>query len=213
MIILTGYNLLHLAPVKTGPNCHTLARYMPFSSPEFGFGGICHAAMDFDPSWSLKELERYQLEWEERPQEEQIDYLHWEMYDSLVETTRDLCRFTTPILWLVDHRLQRKSTVLNEYMTEMVYGGYGSWPKEQLVFHAAGCRYYAMPEYYARELCGYGTEDETEGDTDAFGFVYEMEEELGARREAFERRGEDDGSGVEDNHTAASVRLLVCERD
>ncbi|KAI8242989.1 hypothetical protein K4K55_009219 [Colletotrichum sp. SAR 10_96] len=191
---------------------------MPFSSPEFGLGGICHAAMDFDPSLSLEELDRYQLEWDaissfqQRPQEEQMDFLRWEMYDSLVQATRDLCYFTTPTLWLVDHRLRRKSTVLDEHMTEMVYGRYGSWPKEQLVFHTAGCRYYAMPEYYARELCGYNAEDEAEGDTDAFGFVYELAE-LGARQEAFERRGEDEGSGVDEDYYVASVRLLVCERD
>ncbi|KAF4821928.1 hypothetical protein CGCSCA5_v002756 [Colletotrichum siamense] len=169
--------------------------------------------MDFDPSWSLEQLERYQLEWEElRPKEGQLDYLRWEMYDSLVQATRDLCHFTTPKLWLVDHRLRRKITVLDEKTTEMVYGRHGSWHKEQLVFHAAGCKYYAMPEHRASELCGYDAEDEPEDDNDPFSFVFELEE-LGARQEAFECRGEDEGSGVDENYYAASVRLLVCERD
>ncbi|KAI8210744.1 hypothetical protein K4K53_009836 [Colletotrichum sp. SAR 10_77] len=90
----------------------------------------------------------------------------------------------------------------------MVYGRHGSWHKEQLVFHAAGCKYYAMPEHRASELCGYDAEDEPEDDNDPFSFVFELEE-LGARQEAFECRGEDEGSGVDENYYAASVRLLI----
>ncbi|CAI0649216.1 unnamed protein product [Colletotrichum noveboracense] len=170
--------------------------------------------MDFDPSWSLEELGRYRLGWErsmnfeEHTEEDELDDLRWEMYDCLAKATREMYYFSNPTVWLVDHRLRRKSTVLDEDMTEMVYGGCGSWPKEQLVFHAAGCKYYAMPEYYARELCGYDAENEPEGDTDAFDFMYELEE-LGARQEAFERRGEDEGSGVDEDYYVASVRLLI----
>ncbi|KAL3301742.1 Methyltransferase domain-containing protein [Colletotrichum asianum] len=211
LTILPGYDLLHLAPVKTGLSWYALGKDMPFSSPEFGFGGIRHTAIDFDPSWSLEELERYQLKWEElRLKEAQMDYLRWEMPHETCPISR-LRRYGS---WTIvfGARLRRKSTVLDEHMTEMLYGRYGSWQKEQLVFHAAGCRYYAMPEHRASELCGYDAEDEPEGDNDPFSFVYELEE-LDARQEAFERRGEDEGSGVDEDYYVASVRLLVCERD
>ncbi|KAH0425607.1 hypothetical protein CcaCcLH18_10853 [Colletotrichum camelliae] len=217
LTILPSYDLVHLTPLKTRLNWYTLDRYVPFSSVEFGFGGIRHVAMDLDPSWSLEELGRYQLGWEdsmnyeEPTKEDKLDGLRWDMYDSLVQATRDPCPFTTPTLWLVDHRLRRKSTVLDEHMTKMVFGRYGSWHKEQLVFHAAGCRYYAMPEHYASQFCGYDVGDEPEGDVDAFSFVYELEE-AGSRQETLERR-EYDGSDDDREYYATSVRLLVCERD
>ncbi|KAK2768086.1 hypothetical protein CKAH01_04654 [Colletotrichum kahawae] len=217
LTIFPGYDLLHLAPLATVPNWNTLLRFMPFSSPEFGFGGIRHVAMDFDPSWSLEELGRYQLGWEgsmnyeEPTKEDKLDGHRWDVYDSLVQATRNPCPFMTPTLWLVDHHLRRKSTVLDEHMTKMVFGRYGSWHKEQLVFHAAGCSYYAMPNYYASEFCGYDAKDEYEGDSDAFSVVYRLEE-AGGRQEAFEHR-EYDVSDDETEYYATSVRLLVCERD
>ncbi|KAI8293944.1 hypothetical protein K4K56_003378 [Colletotrichum sp. SAR 10_98] len=215
LTIFPGYDLVHLTPLATGPDWNTLLRYIPFSSPEFGFGGIRHIAMDFDSSWNLEELERYQLEWErienlqERTQEEQMDSVRWEMYDSLVQATREAwCGLKTPTVWLVDHRLRRKSTVLDEHMTEMVFGrDFGSWHQEQLVFHAAGCRYYAMPEHYASQFCGYDAEDDPGCDDYVFSFVRELED-VGARQEALENRGDDDWFDDEKKYYATTLRIL-----
>ncbi|KAF4920092.1 hypothetical protein CGCVW01_v007250 [Colletotrichum viniferum] len=173
--------------------------------------------MDFDPSWSLEGLGRYRLGWErsmnfeEHTEEDELDILHWEMYDCLVEATRELYYFSNPTVWLVDHRLRRKSTALDEHMTKMVFGRHGSWYNEQLVFHAAGCRYYAMPDYYASEFCGYDLEDDSDCDRDALSFASELER-VGALQEAVENRDDDDGSDEEKSYYTISVRLLVCEK-
>ncbi|EQB50172.1 hypothetical protein CGLO_10397 [Colletotrichum gloeosporioides Cg-14] len=214
LTILPGYDLLHLAPQETGADWNTLLHYMPFSSLEFGFGGIRHVAMDFDPSWSLEELGRYRLGWErsmnfeEHTEEDELDILRWEMYDCLVKATREMVHFSNPMVWLVDHRLRRKSTVLDEHMTEMVFGRYGSWKNEQLVFHAAGCRYYAMPNHYASQFCGYDAEDDPGCDDDVFSFVSELED-VGARQEALENRGDVDGSDDENKYYATTLRILL----
>ncbi|KAF4827500.1 hypothetical protein CGCTS75_v008193 [Colletotrichum tropicale] len=68
-----------------------------------------------------------------------------------------------------------------------------------------------MPEHRASELCGYDAEDEPEDDNDPFSFVFELGE-MGARQEAFERRGEDEGSGVDEDYYVASMRLLRSRR-
>ncbi|KAF5519957.1 hypothetical protein CGCA056_v008321 [Colletotrichum aenigma] len=177
--------------------------------------------MDFDPSWSVEGLERYHFGWErsvnseERTAEEdELDGLGWQTYDSLVQATREVCRFTSPTLWLVDHRLRRKSTVPDENATEWVFGRYGSWQKEQLVFHADGCRYYAMPDNHAREFCGYDdAEDDVTGhDNDVFRFV-RMLEWVGAEQEAVENRDDGERSDDETEYYATRPGILVCERD
>lgn len=153
------------------------------------------------------------MNFEEHTEEDELDILRWEMYDCLVKATRELYYFSNPTVWLVDHRLRRKSTVVDEHMTEMVFGrDFGSWHKEQLVFHAAGCRYYAMPEHYASQFCGYDAEDDPGCDDDVFSFVSKLED-VGARQEALENGGDDDGSDDEKEYYATTLRILVCERD
>ncbi|KAF9875127.1 hypothetical protein CkaCkLH20_07393 [Colletotrichum karsti] len=201
--VLPIYDLIFIQPWRVSPHLAYLDLDMPFSCPQYGFGGVRHLALDFDPTWSTDELQTYQKTWEDPEVDAELDPARWGIYNALVEAMQATLRLSDTTIWLVDPRLYRKSTVLTEKDSKEVFGVGRSWEKEQLVFHASDCRYYAMPDQATSELCGYG--DETL-DT-VWNFIYELQD-IAARQYALDERVPED----EVNEVWTELGVLVREK-
>ncbi|KZL79446.1 hypothetical protein CI238_01292 [Colletotrichum incanum] len=110
------------------------------------------------------------------------------------------------IVWLVDHRLRRKCTALNEQTMHVVPESF--WKSEQIVFHGNGCKYYAVPESYGYLFFGYDEETQEDGGVEPVSdFIYHLVG-IGTRQEAIEDRIDE-----EEVRPLNEFGVLVCERD
>ncbi|TQN68146.1 hypothetical protein CSHISOI_07403 [Colletotrichum shisoi] len=131
---------------------------------------IDHAAIEFDPSWNVNELEQYQREVEGgiRRRENRLDPKLYDTYDSLVDMRRDLMLMGAT-LWFSDGRLSRKAAVVDEGCTDL-----GPRPSAQFVFEGQDYTYFGMPYHSIMDLCEY--DEEVKGENNAVCFLSTLEE-------------------------------------
>ncbi|KAF4810070.1 hypothetical protein CGCSCA5_v010847 [Colletotrichum siamense] len=121
-----------------------LSKQLPFASWKLGFGGMCHVALEFDPSWSIAELRQYQREWEGGQPELSVE--RWKEYDMLVQTSRTVpARGNRKTLWLVDRRLRREHLVPTADQLQAMLKIEAD--EERTIFHEGRCKYFVAPMY------------------------------------------------------------------
>ncbi|KAF6833339.1 hypothetical protein CMUS01_06585 [Colletotrichum musicola] len=164
--VLPLYDLIYLQPWNSGLDFWNFVHRIPFVSPQFGFAGVRHIALKYDRSWTVDEVWQFHREWkrlgldDSEEGQEKLSTSRWQLYKDLTGFLRDSLSFDSQI-WLVDHRLRRESTVLDERDTEMVFGKYGGWKRQLLTFHGEdGRRYYTMPEGIESRYCDYDEDDD-----------------------------------------------------
>ncbi|KAK6215073.1 hypothetical protein QIS74_08092 [Colletotrichum tabaci] len=142
---------------------------------------IYHIAIEFDPSWSVNELEQYQreVEGEIEGEEDRLDPKLYDTYDNLVDIRRrGILKKTT--LWFIDNSLRCKAAVVDEGCTEL-----GPRPSAQFVFEGQDYRYFGMPYYSIMDLCEY--DEEVKGENDSVYFLSTLEE-IALKQEAVDMR-------------------------
>lgn len=202
-IVLPCQDLILLQPWQIGSRIDYAIGLMPFTSEKFGFGGIRDVALEFDPSWNIDELQQYQREYEGKQEGDELDENRWSQYDSLVQAAR-LGFKTYKNLWLLDRRLHRRVTALNETEMKWAFGELGCCRHEEIVFEAEGCKYYGMSKEHAWEVCEY--DEGTEERTKLWEFLLEVNE-IACKQEVSESRERIDEEDVYPNEFG----ILVCE--
>ncbi|KAF6802663.1 hypothetical protein CSOJ01_11434 [Colletotrichum sojae] len=208
--VLPLYDLIYLQPWACGLDFWSFIREITFASPRFGFGGVRHIAFEYDPSWTAEEVWQFHREWTDRykekdEQQNEPSTARWNLCEGFTDFIRDGRLSYDSQIWLVDRRLRRKSTVLDERDTEMVFGKYGGWKRQLLTFNGEdGSRYYTMPEDYERNFCCYN--DGSEG---LWAFISALEE-VAALLEA-EEQGID--VYIDGAPTVRRLGIMVCETD
>ncbi|KAK1984666.1 hypothetical protein LZ30DRAFT_747707 [Colletotrichum cereale] len=146
--LLPKLDLLFIQGYPSHLNWNLSTCHMPFTPYLRLNGEFGHMATEFDPSWTIKELHEYQEE--QRCPQGEWDEDRLKAYDELVLATK--CRYDSdnPTLWLVDHRLRRKTTETRS--PDQKFLGEVS---EQMVFQGDGCKYYAVPSWGWDQLCEY----------------------------------------------------------
>ncbi|KXH26091.1 hypothetical protein CNYM01_02410 [Colletotrichum nymphaeae SA-01] len=143
-----------------------LCQELPFLSKKDGLVGVRHIAIGFDPTWTVEELLRYEriTDWNNPRQltrqrfRQQLSVMglsknRFNEYDSLVQASRCLRGRRDSKLWLIDGRLRRKQTVMQNH-TMRVLGNWLYSDHGQQVFDENGCKCYAMPDYASRDFYG-----------------------------------------------------------
>ncbi|KAK2728262.1 hypothetical protein CKAH01_11157 [Colletotrichum kahawae] len=171
---VTDLIFMHLTSLRL--RLWDLSKQLPFASWRLGFGGMCHIALEFDPSWSVAELEQYQREWEGA--EPVLDAERCKEYDMLVQTSRDVhyrCHFKS--LWLVDRRLQRKHLAPTPSQLEAILEIEEDLPdKDRMIFHEDGCSYYGMPSTFCESwLWAYEDDKPGSGDFSSSAFKQRLQ--------------------------------------
>ncbi|KAF3803933.1 hypothetical protein GCG54_00008436 [Colletotrichum gloeosporioides] len=153
--VLPATDLIFIHLTSLRQRIWDLSKQLPFASWRLGFGGMCHIALEFDPSWSIAELEQYQQEWEGGQPELSVE--RWKEYDMLVQTSRNVpARGNLKTLWLVDRRLRREHLAPTADQLEAILKIEAMPDEERMVFHEGGCRYFGMPTtFYERWLWAY----------------------------------------------------------
>ncbi|KAJ0165589.1 hypothetical protein CTA2_10692 [Colletotrichum tanaceti] len=174
--ILPFYDLFLVQFSEIRPCFRALGNELPFSSRKFGLEGLRHIAVEFDPSWTLADLYQYEkdsgLEGEhehtfrrEGSQEEgepmqPLSYERWSEYDSLICSLRSGALPRGIDLWVVDRRLRKKPSPVDNKNEQPSFGSCGAYGTEPLVFESQNCKYYAVPasavpEGRIQEFCFY----------------------------------------------------------
>ncbi|WQF85487.1 Putative 2EXR domain-containing protein [Colletotrichum destructivum] len=218
--ILPFYDLFLVQFSSFGPYFKSLGKEMPFSSRKFGLEGIPHIAVEFDPSWTLEELDQYEKdngwEWEyahiyhpkgskeEGEPTQPLSDERYAEYDSLILASRSLGLPRGVHLWLVDRRLRRKPSPMDNEKKKPSFGRCGTYGTEQLVFESQNCKYYAVPEERIQEFCFY-EEPETISTT-IWDFLSELSR-LAGKHEA-------ENYGIEEEDAnPRTLGVLVCEME
>ncbi|KAK1517389.1 hypothetical protein CABS01_16667 [Colletotrichum abscissum] len=159
-------DLFVLQSIRCFPDFMRLCQELPFLSKEDGLVGVRHIAIGFDPTWTVEELLRYEriTDWNNPNQltrqrfRQQLSFMglsknRFNEYDSLVQASRCLRGRRTSKLWLIDSRLRRKQTVMQNH-TMRVLGNWLYSDHGQQVFDEDGYKLYAMPDYASRDFYG-----------------------------------------------------------
>ncbi|KAF9869240.1 hypothetical protein CkaCkLH20_13285 [Colletotrichum karsti] len=158
---------------KMPPIDYLIEQLLPFSNQKFGYEGVAHIAVEFDPSWSADEVEQCRaIPWYSRNYRVN-NYQRWDCYSALAKAVRPraLGNGLTRV-WVVDYRLRRKIPIATAEATENARTQ--SPDDEGLVFEGQGCKYFAMPNSMVDSYCCY---DAIEGPTsnNVFDFVRAIE--------------------------------------
>ncbi|KAI8154413.1 hypothetical protein KHU50_010574 [Colletotrichum sp. SAR 10_65] len=157
--VLPATDLIFIHLTSLRQRIWDLSKQLPFASWKLGFGGMCHIALEFDPSWSIAELRQYQREWEGGQPELSVE--RWKEYDMLVQTSRNVpARGNRKTLWLVDRRLRREHLVPTADQLEAILKIEAD--EERMIFHEGRCKYFVAPMY---ETWLWAYEDEGSVDT------------------------------------------------
>lgn len=208
--VLPLYDLIILQPFACGLDFGSFIRNIPFASMRFGFGGVRHIAFEYDPSWTAEEVWQLHREWKgEEKGEKPLSAGRFDFYWALMDFVRGNESYDAQV-WLVDRRLRRRSTVLNEKDTEWTSGRFGGFKRQLLTFHGEdGCRYYTMPEKYESQYCCYDDDDDDNA-TDSIGeFTYALSE-VASLLEAEEQGVDVD---IDDAPLVRQLGIMVCESD
>lgn len=119
-------------------------RNAPFASPVFGYDGVTHVAVEFDPQWSVEGVTQY------RNNAEITNVRYW-AYQALSQAIWSQIRWFQ-YLWVVDYRLRLKAGVFDPEKRAALWE---SDFEEQFVFEGQGCRYYAVPRENPQDFCEY----------------------------------------------------------
>ncbi|KAK1989826.1 hypothetical protein LX36DRAFT_664853, partial [Colletotrichum falcatum] len=111
--VLPAQDLIYLQGYPSWESkLYFLRDFMPFSSPRHGFGGFNHLALEFDPSWTIEELSRYERSCVMR-EEHNLDRSHYDACEALVEAVRNE-PYQHATIWLVDPRLRYRNVQIPE---------------------------------------------------------------------------------------------------
>ncbi|KAF4819918.1 hypothetical protein CGCTS75_v011369 [Colletotrichum tropicale] len=173
--VLPATDLIFIHLTSLRQRLWDLSKQLPFASWKLGFGGMCHIALEFDPSWSIAELEQYQQEWEGGPPELSVE--RWKEYDMLVQTSRNVhARGNPKTLWLVDRRLRREHLAPTADQLEAMLKIEAMPDEERMIFHEDDCRYFGTTAFYERWLWAYEDEGSVDGSRDTvWQFVHSLQ--------------------------------------
>ncbi|EQB54009.1 hypothetical protein CGLO_06212 [Colletotrichum gloeosporioides Cg-14] len=116
----------------------------PFESPKFGYNGVTHVAVEFDPQWSVEGIRQCR----NNAIITNMEYLAYrEISEAIWRPQRSF-----QYLWVVDYRLRLKADVSDPEKRAILWK---SDSEEQFVFEGQGCKYYAVPRENFQYFCEY----------------------------------------------------------
>ncbi|KAI8273150.1 hypothetical protein K4K60_011269 [Colletotrichum sp. SAR11_57] len=116
----------------------------PFDSPKFGYNGVTHVAVEFDPQWSVEGAKQCR-------NNAKITNTEYRAYREISQAIWCPGR-SFLYLWVVDYRLRLKACVSDPEKRAILWN---SDSEEQFVFEGQGCKYYAVPRENPQDYCEY----------------------------------------------------------
>ncbi|KAF6813352.1 hypothetical protein CPLU01_14669 [Colletotrichum plurivorum] len=210
--VLPLYDLIYLQPWACGLDFLQFIRTIPFASPQYDFGGVRHIAFEYDPSWTAEEVWQMHKEWTDRYNKDaaegqtKLSDKRWELYQGFIDFIRDNSLSYDSQIRLVDRRLCRKSTVLDERDMAMVFRGkWAGWKSQLMKFHGEdGSRYYTTPEDQERNFCCYD-----DGSDSIWEFIGALEDVAAL----WEAKEQEINVEIDDAPLVKHLGIMVCETD